>query len=79
MPLCCVSFYPLQSAFASPNEASTWYHAAGVLVCVLSAATAAGLTLGMLSLDPMDVQLKLRAGTASEKSYAEKVRKQHYA
>jgi hypothetical protein len=35
---------------------------------------AAGLTLGMLSLDALELQLKARAGTPEEKAYSKKVR-----
>ena len=59
--------------FASASEPSTWYHVIGVIACVMGGATAAGLTLGMLSLDPMDIQLKLRAGTTLEQEQAAKV------
>lgn len=33
---------------------------------------AAGLTLGMVSLDPLELQLKARAGTPEEREYSEK-------
>lgn len=35
---------------------------------------AAGLTLGLVSLDPLDIALKLRAGTEEEKRQASRVR-----
>ena len=45
----------------------------GVILCLISAATAAGLTLGLVSLDPLELELKVRAGTPEEKACAKKV------
>jgi CBS domain containing-hemolysin-like protein len=39
-----------------------------VLVCLLSAATAAGLTLGVLSLDELKLKIKEQTGTETEKA-----------
>ena len=37
-----------------------------VLICVLTAATAAGLTMGLLSLDPLSLEIKRRTSTSVE-------------
>lgn len=44
-----------------------------VVVCVCSAALAAGLTMGLVSLDPLDLKVKLIGGSAQDRSYAEKL------
>ena len=41
-------------------------HAALALVCVLTAALAAGLTMGLLSLDPLMLLIKMRAGATKK-------------
>jgi CBS domain containing-hemolysin-like protein len=46
-------------------------HAAGAFACVTTAALAAGLTMGLLSLDPLMLLIKMRAGaTQREKDQA---------
>ena len=40
------------------------------LLCVLCAAMASGLTIGLLSLDTLDLEIKQRVGTAEEKQHA---------
>jgi len=58
-----------------------WYFV-GVLVCVLTAALAAGLTMGMLSIDPLLLLVKIRAAhSQEEKEQAEAllpIIKQHH-
>jgi len=50
--------------------------------CLLCAAVAAGLTQGMISLDPLELAIKVRSGTSDEVKYANKllplVRQHHY-
>lgn len=41
-------------------------HVAGAAVCVVTAALAAGLTMGLLSLDPLMMMIKMRAGATEE-------------
>ncbi len=52
----------------------TWFYTKnclGVLICVTMAALAAGLTIGLLSLDPLVLLIKMRAGTTeAEKKQA---------
>ncbi|KAJ1458395.1 hypothetical protein M885DRAFT_512796 [Pelagophyceae sp. CCMP2097] len=38
----------------------------GTVLCITSAGLAAGLTMGILSLDPMDLRVKIRAGTPDQ-------------
>jgi len=50
------------------------YINAGIaLLCVLIGGIAAGLTMGLLSIDPLMLRIKLRSGTNLEKSYAKKI------
>uniref|UniRef100_A0A7S1BZM8 CNNM transmembrane domain-containing protein n=1 Tax=Corethron hystrix TaxID=216773 RepID=A0A7S1BZM8_9STRA len=44
-----------------------------MILCLLVAAFAAGVTMGMLSLDPLMLRIKLRSGTRSEKRSARKL------
>jgi len=43
------------------------------LICVCVAALAAGLTMGMLSIEPLSLMIKLRCGTATEISQAQAI------
>ena len=76
-PRCDVGMVPgtsLDSADVSrelhvlPNQPASYYIQNGLLalVCVLMAALAAGLTMGLLSLDPLMLRIKMRAGTTEE-------------
>ena len=40
------------------------------LLCVVFAALASGLTIGLLSLDTLDLEIKQRVGTAAEQQHA---------
>jgi hypothetical protein len=40
------------------------------LICVLFAALASGLTIGLLSIDTLDLEIKQRAGTPTDKHHA---------
>jgi len=60
----------------SPEEEDCWYYfrnGAMALVCVVIAAMAAGLTMGLVSQEILDLRIKEMAGTASEKEQARKV------
>lgn len=66
-------------------EDDPWFyvaHAACALACVVTAALAAGLTMGLLSLDPLMLLIKMRAGaTQKEKDQASSllpIVKQHH-
>ena len=43
---------------------------AAVSICVILAALMAGLTMGMLSLEPLELAIKMRTGTESERRMA---------
>jgi metal transporter CNNM len=43
------------------------------ILCIVCAALAAGLTQGMLSLNPLELKIKLESGTESEKEAAKKI------
>ena len=45
----------------------------GVLLCLTSASLAAGLTMGTVSLDKLDLQLKIRTGSEEDRLNAEKL------
>jgi metal transporter CNNM len=52
-----------------PEEEETMFlltHAFGAFACVTVAALAAGLTMGLLSLDPLMLMIKIRAGSSEE-------------
>eukprot|EP00591_Stephanopyxis_turris_P005262 CAMPEP_0195522164 /NCGR_PEP_ID=MMETSP0794_2-20130614/20080_1 /TAXON_ID=515487 /ORGANISM="Stephanopyxis turris, Strain CCMP 815" /LENGTH=664 /DNA_ID=CAMNT_0040651855 /DNA_START=117 /DNA_END=2111 /DNA_ORIENTATION=+ len=49
------------------------YNSSLALLCVMIAALAAGLTMGMLSVDPLFLMIKLRCGTPLEKSQAQSI------
>lgn len=58
------------------DELSTyaiWFNVIMSLVCVCVAALAAGLTMGMLSIEPLSLMIKMRCGTAKEISQAEAI------
>jgi len=55
-----------------PSHLSKLLHMIGAFVCVVLAALASGLTIGLLSLDPLLLMIKIRAG-ANEKCDAEKI------
>ena len=42
----------------------------GVVACMLTAALAAGLTMGLLSIDPLKLAIKQKCGTEEEKRMA---------
>ncbi|CAJ1964084.1 unnamed protein product [Cylindrotheca closterium] len=46
------------------------FHALGALACVTVAALAAGLTMGLLSVDPLLLLIRMRAGSPEEKKQA---------
>ncbi len=55
------------------EAANFWYQLVGAVVCVLCAAFAAGLTVGLMSLDPLELEVKRRVGTPDERKHAEKI------
>jgi len=59
--------------FAAFDDSNNWLNFLGATICLVCAATAAGLTLGLVSLDPLELELKFRAGTSKEQAYAAKV------
>ena len=61
------------SGYANMDAANFWYQLVGAVVCVLCAAFAAGLTVGLMSLDPLELEVKRRVGTPDERKHAEKI------
>lgn len=62
-----------RTGYANMEDASSWYQVAGAVVCVICAAFAAGLTVGLMSLDPLELEVKRRVGTPDERKHAEKI------
>lgn len=60
--------------YANWNDLSTWIYFITALFCVTCAALAAGLTLGILSLDSTRLQIKEVCGTPEEIIAAKKIR-----
>ena len=56
--------------FASFDEISDVYDSVMALICVLSAGLAAGLTMGLLSLDNTKLEIKAMIGTDEDRAYA---------
>lgn len=48
-------------------------YAGCALLCVIFAATAAGMTTGLLSIDTLKLKIKAQIGTAKEKMYAARI------
>ena len=59
-----------EGAYATFENPEDWVNLAVTTLCVVSAAMAAGLTMGTVSLDPIDLRVKQRCGTDSEKRCA---------
>ena len=57
----------------NPDELMDWMYLCLAILCIISAALASGLTLGLLSLDRLKLKSKLHSGTKSEKNYAASV------
>jgi len=71
----------LLSESESPSDYDWLFNLLAALCCVSLAALAAGLTLGMLGMDPIMLLIKERAGTAQEQRMASKLLpfvKQHH-
>ncbi len=68
--------------YANMEDPTSWYNVTGAFFCVLCAALAAGLTVGLMSLDPLELEVKRRVGTPDERKHAEKIcpliAKHHY-
>ena len=58
---------PAKVAFEDPVD---WIYLGCALACVTSAALAAGLTMGLLSLDTLKLKIKTMTGSEEEQSYA---------
>ena len=50
-----------------------YIYAGCALICVCCAATAAGMTTGLLSIDTLKLKIKLQVGTPKEQEYARKI------
>jgi len=61
------------TGYANMEVASSWWQLAGAVACVICAAFAAGLTVGLMSLDPLELEVKRRVGTPDERKHAEKI------
>ena len=59
--------------FAKFDEESDYVNAALVLLCVMTAALAAGLTMGLVSLEPFDLRYKERSGSPEEQRLAKRL------
>lgn len=59
--------------YADLRDPKSWKEMLGAAICVLCAALAAGLTVGLMSLDPLELEVKRRVGTPDERRHAEKV------
>ena len=58
---------------SSPSESVLSLNLTLAAVCVISAGLANGLTQGLLSISPMQMEIKLRSGTAEEKAQAKRI------
>jgi len=60
--------------YGSPDDGLLFYLSiAGVLFCICMSCLAAGLTLGILSLDELKLNIKLHVGTDEEKEAAKNI------
>ena len=59
-----------EAGLLAPGDADFALYVCLVALCVLFASFASGLTQGLLSLSPLEVQIYIRSGTADEKKYA---------
>ena len=59
-----------EEGFASCDNPDDRFNLGITILCVCTAAMAAGLTMGTVSLDAVDLRVKLRAGTEAERGYA---------
>lgn len=66
-------FIIFEGFFADFKDAEDAYNVLMVLVCVACAGIAAGLTVGLLSLDETKLEIKVMIGTEEEKSAAESI------
>ncbi len=64
----CISHSLAYSLFVL--QLMDWMYLCLAILCIVSAALASGLTLGLLSLDRLKLKSKLHSGTKSEKNYA---------
>jgi metal transporter CNNM len=58
---------------SSSSSGSTAFNLIMVIVCVASASIACGLTQGLLSLNPLEMHVKMRSGSIEEKEQAARV------
>lgn len=66
-------FVIFEGFFADFKDAEDAYNVIMVLVCVICAGMAAGLTVGLLSLDETKLEIKVMIGTDEEKRAAESI------
>lgn len=59
-----------ESEFAQFTDSADWVNAGVSLLCMVTAALAAGLTMGIVSLDYLDLRVKERGESAEERGYA---------
>lgn len=57
----------------TPSESVLSLNLTLAAVCIISAALANGLTQGLLSISPMQMEIKLRSGTTEEKAQAKRI------
>lgn len=61
------------SKFSDFSSVWDWASVGGVLCCVSLAALAAGLTMGIVGIEALDLRVKLRTGDASERNFARRL------
>jgi len=61
------------STWASFDKTEDWVNLVGAILCVTLAAFAAGLTMGIVSLDEIDLRIKMRSAEGNFKDYAAKL------
>ncbi|CAM9550249.1 unnamed protein product, partial [Scytosiphon promiscuus] len=72
-----MDFAECEEVAAGPEDflkiESTWLNLVMTVVCVTCAGLAAGLTMGLLSIEPLEMAIKQRSGTVEEKRQASRI------
>lgn len=61
------------NGFATFQTPSSWIHLGLAFACVMAAAIASGLTIGLMSIEPLELEIKERIGTVEERSQAHRL------
>lgn len=59
-----------EAGFAPFDDLEDWLNLLGVFVCIVCAALAAGLTMGIVSLDATELRIMLRTASPAAQGYA---------